>query len=261
MTAQMRVNIDNEQPLLRKVVLFIVLLFSVYSSSANTPTQLIDKQITLYRAAYPEIEFKLLYKMADFDQLMPLTHSLGEDLSNVDYEHPDDLRITLVEAQEYRIAFQLTNGNGTATLFKTPNARITNKPYTCLITLSIPLLNEAASAATQFMYDIGDDTFKSIPESSTATIVFVPFLFFMISLYALSTLIPGIVSVTKSKCPQLFFSLVVRSEIFKGVASMFSTGVRTSPLPPTDFVLPHPVNTAANDNAKIDFKYVFVILG
>ena len=165
MSAQQRVNIDNEQPLLRKVVLFIVLSFSVYSSSANTPTQLIDKQITLYRAAYPEIEFKLLYKMADFDQLMPLIHSLGEDLSNVDYEHPDDLRITLVEAQEYRIAFQLTNGNGTATLFKTPNARITNKPYSCLITLSIPLLNEAASAATQFMYDIGDDTFKSIPES------------------------------------------------------------------------------------------------
>jgi len=165
MTAQLRVNIDNKQPLLRKGVLFIVLSFSVYSSSANTPTQLIDKQITLYRAAYPEIEFKLLYEMADFDQLMPLTHSLGEDLSNVDYEHPGDLRITLVEAQEYRIAFQLANGNGTATLFKTPNARITNKPYSCLITLSIPLLDEAASAATQFMYDIGDDTFKSIPES------------------------------------------------------------------------------------------------
>ena len=165
MTAQLRVNVDNEQPLLRKVVLLIVLSFSVYSSSANTPTQLIDKQITLYRAAYPEIEFKLLYKMADFDLLMPLTHSLGEDLSNVDYEHQGDLRITLVEAQEYRIAFQLANGNATATLFKTPNARITNKPYICLITLSIPLLDEAASAATQFMYGIEDDTFNSIPES------------------------------------------------------------------------------------------------
>jgi len=165
MTAQLRVNVDNEQPLLRKVVLLIVLSFSVYSSSANTPTQLIDKQITLYRAAYPEIEFKLLYKMADFDLLMPLTHSLGEDLSNVDYEHQGDLRITLVEAQEYRIAFQLANGNATATLFKTPNARITDKPYSCLITLSIPLLDEAASAATQFMYGIEDDTFNSIPES------------------------------------------------------------------------------------------------
>ena len=165
MSAQQRVNIDNDYPLFRKVVLFIVLSFSIYSSSANTPTQLIDKQITLYRAAYPEIEFKLLYKMADFDLLMPLTHSLGEDLSNVDYEHPGDLRITLVEAQEYRIAFQLANGNATATLFKTPNARITDKPYSCLITLSIPLLNEAASAATQFMYGIEDDTFNSIPES------------------------------------------------------------------------------------------------
>jgi len=165
MTAQLRVNVDNEQPLLRKVVLLIVLSFSVYSSSANTPTQLIDKQITLYRAAYPEIEFKLLYKMADFDLLMPLTHSLGEGLSNVDYEHQGDLRITLVEAQEYRIAFQLANGNATATLFKTPNARITDKPYSCLITLSIPLLDEAASAATQFMYGIEDDTFNSIPES------------------------------------------------------------------------------------------------
>lgn len=148
-----------------KLVLFVVLSLFVESSIAQTARQLINQQITLYRDTYPEIEFKLLYSMADFDELMPLTDSLGKDLSNVDYEHPDDLRITLVEAQQYRIAFQLNNDNGTATLFKTPNARITKKPYTCLVTLNLALFDETALAASRFLYDIGDVELDSVPES------------------------------------------------------------------------------------------------
>ena len=115
--------------------------------------------------AYPEIEFVLLNSTEDFDQLTPLTGSLGEDLSNVDYEHPESARIMLVEAQEYRIALQLKNNNSSATLFKTPNARVTKKPYTCLITLNIPLLDESALAAPRFMYVIDDEALASLPES------------------------------------------------------------------------------------------------
>ena len=141
-------------------------MLSLYvpSSIAQTATKLIYDQISLYRKAYPEMEFKLLHSMTDFDQLIPLTDSLGKGLSNVDYEHPANLRITLVEAQEHRIALHLNNGNGTATLFKTPKARITKKPYTCLITLNIPLLDESALAASRFMYDINDEALTSIAE-------------------------------------------------------------------------------------------------
>lgn len=131
----------------------------VPSSYAQATAQLIDDRISLYKKAYPQIEFKLLHSKADFDQLLPLTSSLGKDLSNVDYEHPDSTRVGLIEAQEYRIALQLDIGSGTATLFKTPNARITNKPYTCLVTLNISLLDDAALSSLSEPYLIDNKDF------------------------------------------------------------------------------------------------------
>ena len=149
---------------MRSLMLFVLMFLSTYIASAQPNSQLIGEQLSIYREAYPKIEFVLLNSTEDFDQLTPLTGSLGKDLSNVDYEHPDGLRVTLVEAQEYRIALQLEHGNGTATLFKTPNSQISNKPYTCLITLGLPL-HEGDLAATRFIYDISDEALKSLPES------------------------------------------------------------------------------------------------
>ena len=150
---------------MRSLILFIILSLPAYSASAQVNSQLIDEQLSFYGKAYPEIDFVLLYKMEDFDQLTPLTSSLGEDLSNVDYEHPDNLRLTLVEAHEYRITLQLENGNASATLFNTPNALNSKKPYACLITFSFPLQAESMLAATRFMYDLDEDALDSLPES------------------------------------------------------------------------------------------------
>ena len=149
---------------MRSLMLFVLLFLSTYIASAHPNGQLIGEQLTTYSEAYPDIEFVLLNSTEDFDQLTPLTGSLGEDLSNVDYEHPESLRLPLVEAQEYRIAVQLENRNGAATLFKTPNSQISNKPYTCLITLGLPL-HEGDLAATRFIFDLSDEAIKSLPES------------------------------------------------------------------------------------------------
>ena len=159
-----RITANSYHNVLWMMGLFIMLSLFVPCSYAQGTAQLIDDRISLYKKAYPQIEFKLLHSKADFDQLLPLTSSLGKDLSNVDYEHPESARIKLVEAQEYRIALQLDIGNGTATLFKTPNARITNKPYTCLVTLNIPLLDDSALAASRFMYDMDDAALSSLSE-------------------------------------------------------------------------------------------------
>ena len=159
-----RITANGYHHVLWMMVLFVMQSLFVPSSFAQATSQLIDDRISLYKKAYPQIEFILLHSKADFDQLLPLTSSLGKDLSNVDYEHPDSTRVGLIEAQEYRIAFQLDIGNGTATLFKTPNARITNKPYTCLVTLNIPLLDDSALAASRFMYDMDDAALSSLSE-------------------------------------------------------------------------------------------------
>jgi len=152
-------------------LLFLLLGGGSAQSSSNqtefTPVveSLIEERITRYRKAYPEIEFTLLLKMSDFEQLLPLADSLGKNLSNIDYEHPEEARITLVEAQEYRIRLQLDNGNGSATLFKTPKAKITGKPYTCLITYNLSMLDEEPLAATRFMYNIDEEALDSMPEA------------------------------------------------------------------------------------------------
>ena len=114
MKSMFRVCLTNRLRLL----LVIVLSVEALSVSAQTGSFLVSERISQYRQAYPEIEFKLLYTMEDYDAILPLTESLGEDLSNPEYEHPEDARITLVEAQEYRIARLIDNDMSSATLLK-----------------------------------------------------------------------------------------------------------------------------------------------
>lgn len=148
-----------------RLLIFVILLVAVVSVTAQSGNQLIEGLITIYTRAYPEIEFRLLNTMEDYDRLLPLTKSLGEDLSNLDYEHPKEVRITLVEAQQYRIATLLYHDVGSATLFKTPSAAVTEKPYTCLITSNRKLLDEDPLAATRFMYGLPETILESMPES------------------------------------------------------------------------------------------------
>ena len=163
--AGLGISYDDSRLLLWNLVLLVVLSLITFKAPAQNVIPLIDKQISLYKEAYPEIEFKLLLKKSDFEQLLPLTDSLGENLRNADYEHPEEARITLIEAQEYRIGLLLDNGNGSATLFHTPKARITGKPYTCLITYDLSLPDEDPLASTRFMYDIDEEALDSMPES------------------------------------------------------------------------------------------------
>jgi hypothetical protein len=142
-----------------------VLYVEALSVFAQTGNLLVSERISQYRQAYPEIEFKLLYTMEDYDEILPLTKSLGEDLSNPEYEHPEDARITLVEAQEYRIAMLINSDMSSATLFKTPNANITDHPYVCLITMNHHLSDWDPLAATRFMYDLDEESIRTMPIS------------------------------------------------------------------------------------------------
>ena len=148
-----------------RLLLVVVLSVEALSVFAQTGNLLVSERVSQYRQAYPEIEFKLLYTMEDYDEILPLTESLGEDLSNPEYEHPEDARITLVEAQEYRIATLINNDMSSATLFKTPSANITDHPYVCLITMNHQLSDWDPLAATRFMYDLDEETIRAMPIS------------------------------------------------------------------------------------------------
>jgi hypothetical protein len=125
----------------------------------------IRNQMSKYQKAYPGIDFRLLSSHEDYKALMPLEKALGAGVANVDYEHPDTLRTTLVEAQEYRIGLMIENEMSSATLFHTPQETISGKQYTCLITIDSSLLRNASwLIASQYLYDLDRRTIESMPE-------------------------------------------------------------------------------------------------
>ena len=72
----------------------------VISGEINITSGLIKK----YSAAYPEIHFINLVGIAGYNELKTLPLQLGNNASNVDYEHPPEVRQLLLDAQMERIA-------------------------------------------------------------------------------------------------------------------------------------------------------------
>ena len=133
--------------------------------SAQPSDLLVTEQIARYQKEYPDIEFMLLHAAEDYKAMLPLVDSLGEEATNPEYEHPEEARITLLEAQEHRIGMLLENDMSSATLFKTPNSNITDKPYLCVVTMSHQLSDWNPIAATLFMYNLDEDIVKTMPIS------------------------------------------------------------------------------------------------
>jgi hypothetical protein len=153
----------------RHYLLAMILVIPIYAfsllASAQTADLLVSEQITNYQQQYPEIEFKLLHTAEDYEAMLPLTKSLGEGASNPEYEHPEEARILLLEAQQDRIGILIENDMSSATLFKTPSSNITDKPYLCVVTMSHQLSDWNPIAATQFMYNLDENIVKTMPLS------------------------------------------------------------------------------------------------
>lgn len=144
-------------------LLLIVLLSLPFDVRSDTGAETIQNRLGDYQKAYTDIEFVLIDSAEDYGQLLPLTESLGEDVSNLDYQHPETMREELVEVQQYRIGVLLDSGSGSSTLFRTPNAKITSKPYSCLITLNQALLDNNPLAATSLMYGLDEQDLAAMP--------------------------------------------------------------------------------------------------
>lgn len=155
----------DDLTILQIVRVALVLWLTLFSLSvfSQSRVQLINERLNDYRDAYPDIEFVLLNKSEDFDEIYPLSRSLGDTVVNLDYQHPEELRPQLIEVQEYRIELMLDEGVGSASLFGTPDARITSKPYSCLVTLNKSLLSNDRLAATRMMYNLEDEDMSMIP--------------------------------------------------------------------------------------------------
>ena len=148
-----------------RVVIACLLLLTATNLYAHSSRDIVSQRIAVYSQEYPEIAFVVLYDMKTYRRLLPLEKSLGATVRNMDYQHPLNLRATLVEAQEYRIRRMLENGMGSATLFSTPDAVFTRKPFTCVLTWFDMPLEKDPLAASRFIYNLDEQMLRAMPES------------------------------------------------------------------------------------------------
>ena len=78
-----------EVEVMRSLILFILLSLPTYSASAQANSQIIDEQLSIYGEAYPEIDFVLLYKMEDFDQLTPVSSTVQRNPKSSQLVNPN----------------------------------------------------------------------------------------------------------------------------------------------------------------------------
>ncbi|UCE89844.1 MAG: hypothetical protein JSW10_03175 [Pseudomonadota bacterium] len=126
----------------------------------------VEQRIAQYHKAFPQIAFVQLRDLEDLAPLLPLANSLGADASNVDYEHPADLRQTLLDVQTQRLTQMLIHGLPSATLFRVNDAPLTARPLVCLLTMDERNFVHHPRAATAFMTDFLDEQLTRVPESS-----------------------------------------------------------------------------------------------
>lgn len=148
----------------------VVISHGVYAEKTLTEDSVIASRIITQRLSeyinyYPDIHFILYESNSRLSELKELTTKLGAGASNVDYEHPGDVRELLLQTQIARIALMLENSMPSSTLFKTGQASNYKKPYVCLLTLDINSFTTETLASTRFMSDGFEQMLSDYPNN------------------------------------------------------------------------------------------------
>jgi len=126
-----------------------------YSALANADP--VDRQLAGYARHVSDMGFLRLYGAGGMSMLRVLPLFLGEGALNVDYEHDEPVRDTLIKAQMQRIEFMLRRGLPSATLFKAGLASQFDHAYLCVITLDAEQFRQDPGRISRLMTpDIGD---------------------------------------------------------------------------------------------------------
>lgn len=125
--------------------------------------QIVLGKLEFYANQYPEINFIILDSAADVAQNMQaLTQLIGQDPVPLDYEHPHDLRETLLQVTLARIEYLLAMNAGSSTLFKPGKGAVANRKYMCVVTMNPLDIAKDNRVATHHLLDVSDSEFESI---------------------------------------------------------------------------------------------------
>ena len=143
------------------ITLFITLsVFSLGSVASETTTsvenlnQLIQEKLDFYNKTFPQIQFVHLKNGEWEKSLQALELFIGYQATNLDYEHPVDLREELLYATVEKIRLMLIHKVTSSYLFKVGEIPAASKKFVCVVTLDpeTSVLNNRV--ATEYLVDL-----------------------------------------------------------------------------------------------------------
>jgi hypothetical protein len=111
-----------------------------------------------YAMSYPDIHFVLLSGQAAGEYVNDFNQLLGDEASNLDYEHPEQVRDLLMQVQIDRIRLMLDEDMPSSTLFKAGKNSALTRPFICVLTLNENVFVGDPLATTRFITGTDKDS-------------------------------------------------------------------------------------------------------
>jgi len=113
---------------------------------------IVQHRLLLYEGLFPKIQFVVLTdRLKSGVGLLELLQLLGRDATNLDYEHPPQLRADLLEVSIARVATHLRNNATSSALFKAGQGAAATREQLCVLTLDACVIARDNRQATHHM--------------------------------------------------------------------------------------------------------------
>lgn len=143
------------------IIIWAIVLYPQVASGGGD-AGVVAARLAQYANNFPQIHFVHLQRPADIAIAEQLPALLGKDARNLDYEHDNEARRWLLDAQFSRIEMMARNDMPSATLFKTGTDSSYSTRHVCIITLNESAMREDDWSASRFMAGIEKDSSLAI---------------------------------------------------------------------------------------------------
>lgn len=126
----------------------------------------IQKKLVFYNESFPNIQFVHLKNGEWEKSLQALELFIGYQATNLDYEHPKDLREDLLFVTVAKIQMMLINKVASSYLFKVGELPLASKEYACVITLDPEAMVLNNRVATEYFIDLPQDVLSALSPSA-----------------------------------------------------------------------------------------------
>lgn len=125
--------------------------------------RIVFARLEYYARHYPDIDFVILDSRVNVSNNMQiLAQVLGEEPTPLDYEHPEDLRESLLTATLMRIELLLPTDSGSATFFKPGKNALAQRKYVCVVTIHPWAIAKDDRSATRHLLEVPDEMFDEV---------------------------------------------------------------------------------------------------